>query len=164
MAMVRRIFGSLGSPMADAAVMMVDLNEACPPDQMWEVLTCSGIGFLSTNPMSVALPESGLFVIPRHTPVETLAEGVGATPSPAGVSLVKRGSPIAMFCGSKLLGGGVGYSAHMEMQASQPQIVLPGETIRMVMASNPGTVAPGPGAGSYCSFSAVVRVIRALTP
>lgn len=156
----RRVQGA-ASRMADAAAMMCDLSTGPAEGKMWRVLNCSGTGFLSTTAMNTNVPFSGFFVVARNTPFETLAEGSSVTGSPAGVNLSKRGAPIPMFCASPLIPAQGSYALAMSMQSSLPVYVLPGETIRMVVASLPGTATPGPGAGSFCAFTALVEEIDA---
>jgi len=164
--MYPRIIQGTSVPLTDNGPLWCKCQQEPARGKMWKVLGLAVTGTLMDTAISVASPVSGLFIVPVGTPPETINDCNNPSSAFPGVPLNKRFFPIEMECvtqqsGAFPGGGNAGtgfpnffFSCTLDQKSS---IYVPEKfTLLGAYISNPGTAAPGPGAGSQCQLMGFV--------
>lgn len=127
------------------------------PGREWIVSRLTMHGEAMNNPQLAQSPISGLFLVPYGTVIETLADGQAAAGS-VGWNVASRGIPLpaGVVVNSTLIPLATPrYAYTLSLTQSNPIVVPAGMTLRAVLSCNPGTLQPGPGAGSWGNLTAM---------
>lgn len=137
--------------------LTVTLNGGPLAGEVWIIPRLTMHGVCSVNPSTAQSPISGLFMVQFGTEVESLTDAQ----SVAGWNIRSRGIPLpsgVVVNVTTIPGPPVSFAYCISLTQSTPLIVTPGQTLRGVLSSNPGTPIPGPGAGSWGVLTAIGTV------
>ena len=138
--------------MADAGPMTVDVNFPQTPNKHYVVELCSFMGKFTVQGPSTSggfPPNTGLFLVPINTPIESLADattGMNFQARNTGI-LLPMGPPGANVA---TIGGAAGFPFSFALTlAAGTRITVPYQwTIRAIITCLAGNAAPGPGVNS----------------
>lgn len=137
-------------------IILIDLQLPGFPGQHWIVEQASVIAGLVTRAPTTAAgdpPNTGIFLCPPGTPIETLAQSV------AGINLAAR--PIMLPMGPPgstvaTVGAGVfPFTKALQLAPGFKATVPYGWFLRAIISCLQGSATPGPGAGSTALFTAL---------
>lgn len=134
--------------------LTVTLNQTPQNGDTWIISRLTMHGCCAVTPAVSQSPISGLFLVQFGEEAESLS----AAQSIAGWNIRSRGIPLpsgVVVNITTIPGPPVSFAYCYSLTQSTPLIIAPGQTLRGVLNCNPGTPAPGPGAGSWAVLTAM---------
>lgn len=126
--------------------------------ERWIISRLTLHGVCAVTPINSQSPITGLFLVPVGTIEESLADGQGTV----GWNIAARGIPLpaGVVVNATFIPTSNTYAYVISLTQSSPLILTAGQTLRGVISCNPGTLTPGPGAGSWGVLTAMGEIVR----
>lgn len=138
--------------------LTVTLAATPAPGERWIISRLTLHGICAVSPINAQSPITGLFLVPVGTEEETLSDGQ----SVIGWNIKARGIPLpaGVVVNVTFIPSSNTYAYVLSLTQSSALVLTSGQTLRGVVSCNPGTLVPGPGAGSWGVLTAMGEIHR----